>query len=373
MESGHAHLFDEQVISYTTQGREHSHVLIVEAIERAVQTASRLQQTTAAVEVPQSKSDGVHDLDDDSQTELTAALHLTFGTAETAFESFSNDEGTIGKKEFRRMIKKTLPTLSKEAAKALKKKLPKKVGLVEFCELMDQLKPKDEQSSASKSTTYPPSHLARLPSDVPVLPTSFKSRPHAQEQLVAALLDSSGSRSTAVIAPKSRVSSQGMGGVGKTMLTAAVVRDERIRGAFESIAWIGMSQQPELLQLQGRLYQQLHPQNEVMPSKATSLDARIRELGTVLNPNANVYCICVPIDKSKLKLIYCTPQNCCVPRRLFSCASMTYGIVPTRPASLALTQTRHPDSSLPPESEVCFKAQLKWNSGCLGCKSPWNC
>ena len=80
-----------------------------------------------------------------------------------------------------------------------------------------------------------------------MLPTSFKSRPHAHEQLVAALLDSGGNRSTAVTAPKSRVSSQGMGGVGKTMLTAAVVRDGRVRGAFECIAWIGMSQQPELL------------------------------------------------------------------------------------------------------------------------------
>jgi hypothetical protein len=69
-----------------------------------------------------------------------------------------------------------------------------------------------------------------------------------------------------------------MGGVGKTMLTAAVIRDGRVRGAFECIAWIAMSQQPDLLQLQAKLYQQLHPQNEVMPSKAISLDASVREL-----------------------------------------------------------------------------------------------
>ena len=53
------------------------------------------------------------------------------------------------------------------------------------------------------------------------LPPSFRPRLDAQERLLAALLAREGARSTAVTAPKSRISSQGMGGVGKTMLTAA--------------------------------------------------------------------------------------------------------------------------------------------------------
>ena len=53
------------------------------------------------------------------------------------------------------------------------------------------------------------------------LPPSFRPRLDAQERLLVALLAREGSRSTAVTAPKSRISSQGMGGVGKTMLTAA--------------------------------------------------------------------------------------------------------------------------------------------------------
>ena len=57
--------------------------------------------------------------------------------------------------------------------------------------------------------------LAVLPAEVPVLPSSFRQRKHAQDELTAALLDSSGGGSTTVTAPKSRVSSQGMGGVGK--------------------------------------------------------------------------------------------------------------------------------------------------------------
>ena len=90
------------------------------------------------------------------------------------------------------------------------------------------------------------------------LPPSFRSREHAQDQLLSALLAREGARPTAVTAPKSRISSQGMGGVGKTMLTAAgtayvyphpylllpvfthycychiaVVRDERLRASFK--------------------------------------------------------------------------------------------------------------------------------------------
>ena len=176
-------------------------------------------------------------------------------------------------------------------AKALRKKLPKKVSLVQFCEMMGEVKPKSSHPSASKSTTDMSSHLAELPGEVPVLPTSFQSRPHAHEQLVAALLNSGGSHSTAVTAPKSRVSSQGMGGVGKTMLTAAVVRDERVRSAFECIAWIGMSQQPDLLQLQRTLYYQLHPDNESMPSKAASVGQQLIETSRLCSKRVVLVCL----------------------------------------------------------------------------------
>jgi hypothetical protein len=314
MESGHAHLFDEQVIAYSTQSREHSHSLIIEAIERAVQSASRQNQIVAVVETPQSKPGSAHDLvddvqtdpmvakaqqaktgrvhelDDGLQTELMTSLRSKFGISKAAFDSFSN-EGAIGKKDWRRMIKKMLPTISKADARAMSKQLPKAVNLAQFSELMDEGKRKDEQASASEISSHSSSHLARLPGDVPVLPTALKSRPHAHEQLVAALLDSGGNSSTAVTAPKSRVSSQGMGGVGKTMLTAAVVRDGRVRGAFERIAWIGMSQQPELLQLQAKLYQQLHPKNDKMPNKADSIEAQLRELSELCSHRVVLVCL----------------------------------------------------------------------------------
>ena len=53
--------------------------------------------------------------------------------------------------------------------------------------------------------------LAKVPLECPSLPSSFRHRPHAEAQLAAALLDGDGRRSTSLTAPKSRISSQGMG------------------------------------------------------------------------------------------------------------------------------------------------------------------
>jgi hypothetical protein len=75
-------------------------------------------------------------------------------------------------------------------------------------------------------------------------------------------------------------SSNEVGGVGKTMLTSAVIRDARIRNAFQLIAWLNMSQKPDLLQLQQTLYAQLS--GSKMPSKAhDSVELQLRELRLV--------------------------------------------------------------------------------------------
>ena len=72
-----------------------------------------------------------------------------------------------------------------------------------------------------------------------------------------------------------------MGGVGKTLLTAAVVREERIRAAFKLIGWVNLSQQPDLLRLQQRLYEQLN-NNESIPAKdAASVERQVEVLRRV--------------------------------------------------------------------------------------------
>ena len=69
-----------------------------------------------------------------------------------------------------------------------------------------------------------------------------------------------------------------MGGVGKTMLTAAVIRDARVREAFQVIAWLNMSQKPDLLQLQQRLYAQLSGNKKIPSQVAESVEGQLTEL-----------------------------------------------------------------------------------------------
>ena len=49
---------------------------------------------------------------------------------------------------------------------------------------------------------------------------------------------------------KSKVSAHGQGGVGKTTMAAAVVRDMAVRSAFERIGWVSVGQTPAVMELQ---------------------------------------------------------------------------------------------------------------------------
>ena len=67
MESGDSFLFDEQVISITSQSREHSYALIIDAIKRAIRASFTSKQTTpvtspASVEAIQPTPERAHDL-----------------------------------------------------------------------------------------------------------------------------------------------------------------------------------------------------------------------------------------------------------------------------------------------------------------------
>ena len=56
---------------------------------------------------------------------------------------------------------------------------------------------------------------------------------------------------------KSKVSAHGQGGVGKTTMAAAVVRDMAVRCAFERIGWVSVGQTPAVMEMQRVLFQQL--------------------------------------------------------------------------------------------------------------------
>ena len=49
----------------------------------------------------------------------------------------------------------------------------------------------------------------------------------------------------------------GMGGVGKTMMAAALVRDQEVLAAFDKICWVSVGQEPDMLALQSTLHKQL--------------------------------------------------------------------------------------------------------------------
>ena len=100
------------------------------------------------------------------------------------------------------------------------------------------------------------------------------------------------------------------GGVGKTMLTSAVVRDNRVRSAFRVICWLNISQQPEIMPLQERLYVQLSKDTESMPKKAKSSvemqlaalkkAAKSKHVLVVLDDIVSLYtCVCVCGNLSK--------------------------------------------------------------------------
>lgn len=76
------------------------------------------------------------------------------------------------------------------------------------------------------------------------------------------------------------------------MLTAAVIRDKRVRSRFSTIAWLNMSQEPNLLELQQTLYMQLS-NNKTMPTRATtSVDAQLRELAQICESRV----VCIVLD-----------------------------------------------------------------------------
>jgi transcriptional regulator with XRE-family HTH domain len=101
-----------------------------------------------------------------------------------------------------------------------------------------------------------PASLARqVPgklSNVPELPPHFLPRPGELQRLKDALLG--GDRPRLAITGQGRVGVQGMGGIGKSVLAAAVARDDAVRAAFpDGVHWLTLGQSPALTARQAQL------------------------------------------------------------------------------------------------------------------------
>ena len=91
--------------------------------------------------------------------------------------------------------------------------------------------------------------LASLPPEVPTLPSWFVARPDLIQAIKHHVLHGTDAKATTVTAParkahgpSNRTTTQGMGGVGKTTITAALIHDAEVRAAFKIICWVSVGQ-----------------------------------------------------------------------------------------------------------------------------------
>ena len=174
------------MISYNSQGRDHAIDLIISAIRSAIQyCASHDTLTSATVttkakeskpdETKQQKAD-VHETADDAvdtdglEAQLKEAVITVLGSAKAAFDALSKD-GVMGKKEGKKLIKRALPSLKPGHAKWLRKRLPGRMSLVDFCSFIDGTEEaaisSNDKAKRDKSKDAESSGLASLPPEVP--------------------------------------------------------------------------------------------------------------------------------------------------------------------------------------------------------------
>ena len=178
---------------------------------------SAASATEAGSEAGADKSEGGRAHNDDAKAAsveaggalaaLKKSLLSVYGSAQAAFEALSSSDRVVGRKQWKRAIKKAelSEDFGNKDLKALRSSLPKVTSLSEFCRFLGESLVQDVSPTESADA----SGLAPLPPEVPSLPSSFRRREHAQAQLTEALLHGDGKRSTSLTAPKSRVSSQG--------------------------------------------------------------------------------------------------------------------------------------------------------------------
>jgi WD40 repeat protein len=110
----------------------------------------------------------------------------------------------------------------------------------------------------SNSETYHlneaiPAPLGKLSGYMPSQPLNFLPRPDEFEAIKTAVLVST-NQSVAVAGTAHRVGVQGMGGIGKSVLTAEIARDEEVRRAFpDGVLWVTLGQTPMLTSWQSHL------------------------------------------------------------------------------------------------------------------------
>jgi WD40 repeat protein len=147
--------------------------------------------------------------------------------------------------------------------------------------LLDGLKPSGKPAqpppfpgkhAESDISTAPfPPCLAKL-HGVPDLPPHYLPREEVLTGLKEELL--SGDASVAITGQGQPVGVQGMGGIGKTVLAAALAHDSEIRQVFsDGIFWVTVGQKPTLLDLQNQLLRRLTGSKETLITEQEAKDS----------------------------------------------------------------------------------------------------
>src|SRR5271165_6054997 len=147
--------------------------------------------------------------------------------------------------------------------------------------LLDGLKPSGKpaqpppfpakHAEPSISTAPFPPNTARL-HGVPDLPPHYLPREEALAGLKQKLL--AGGANVGITGQSSAVGVQGMGGIGKTVLAAALAHDSEMRQAFsDGIYWLTIGQKPNLLELQNQLLRQVTGSKETLTTEQEAKDA----------------------------------------------------------------------------------------------------
>jgi WD40 repeat protein len=117
---------------------------------------------------------------------------------------------------------------------------------------------------------FPPD-LARL-YGVPELPPHYLPRETHLAVLKQKLI--TGGANVGITGQSSAVGVQGMGGIGKSVLAAALARDLEVRQAFhDGIYWLTIGQEPKLLDLQNQFLRQLTGSKETFSTEREAKDA----------------------------------------------------------------------------------------------------
>ncbi len=103
---------------------------------------------------------------------------------------------------------------------------------------------------------------APIPPECPELPAAFQPRPALLAALKDRVLNQASSTTAITAAGRARgavstTGMAGMGGVGKTSIAVAVMRDPEVGAAFERLLWVSVSAEPDMLELLRILYLQL--------------------------------------------------------------------------------------------------------------------